>query len=86
MNFIPERMQKEFIVAHILQELNVDDTLTLLNYIITADKQRIIDMRASNPIKYEFDIIMEEYYRSLFLSSSTSLTKNAVLLISKKES
>ena len=84
MNFIPERMQKEFIVAHILQELNVDDTLTLLNYIITADKQRIIDMRASNPIKYEFDIIMEEYYRSLFLSSSTSLTKNAVLLISKK--
>jgi len=84
MNFIPERMQKEFIVAHILQELNVDDTLTLLNYIITADKQRIIDMRASNPIKYEFDIIMEDYYRSLFLSSSTSLTKNAVLLISKK--
>lgn len=85
MNFIPEIMQKEFIVAHILQELNVDDTLTLLNYIITADKQRIIDMRASNPIKYEFDIIMEEYYRSLFLSSS-ALKKNAVLLISKKES
>jgi hypothetical protein len=84
MNFIPERMQKEFIVAHILQELNVDDTLTLLNYIITADKQRIADMRASNPIKYEFDIIMEEYYRSLFLSSSSSLNKNAVLLISKK--
>jgi hypothetical protein len=84
LNFIEENIQKEFIVAHILQELNIDDTLTLLNYIITADKQRIADMRASNPIKYEFDIIMEEYYRSLFLSSSSSLTKNAVLLISKK--
>ena len=83
MNFIPERMQKEFIVAHILQELSIDETLTLLNYILTADRQRILDMRATNPIKYEFDIMMEDYYNSLILSSS-SLKKNAVLLISKK--
>ena len=83
MNFIPERMQKEFIVAHILQELNIDDILTLLNYILTADRQRILDMRAANPSKYEFDIMMEEYYHSLILSSSV-LKKNAILLISKK--
>jgi hypothetical protein len=83
MNFIPERMQKQFIVAHILQELNIDDILTLLNYGLSPDRQRVLDMRAANPIKYEFDILMEEYYISMVLESTT-LTKNAVLLISKK--
>jgi len=83
MNFIPERMQKQFIVAHILQELNIDDILTLLNYGLSPDRQRVLDMRAANPIKYEFDILMEEYYISMVLESTT-LKKNAVLLISKK--
>ena len=83
LNFIPERMQKEFIVAHIIQELNTDDILTLLNYGLTADMQRINEMRLANPVKYEFDIMMEEYYSSLVLEAP-SLKKNGVLLISKK--
>lgn len=83
LNFIPERMQKEFIVAHILQELNSDDILTLLNWGLNADMQRVISIRESNPIKYEFDILMDEYYKSLVLEAP-SLRKNGVLLISKK--
>jgi hypothetical protein len=76
-------MQKEFIVAHILQELNSDDILTLLNWGLNADMQRVISIRESNPIKYEFDILMDEYYKSLVLEAP-SLRKNGVLLISKK--
>jgi hypothetical protein len=83
LNFIPERMQKEFIVAHILQELNIDDILTLLNWGLNADMQRVISMRESNPVKYEFDILMDEYYKSIVLEAP-SLRKNGVLLISKK--
>jgi hypothetical protein len=83
LSFIPERMQKEFIVAHILQELNIDDILTLLNYGLTADRQRLHAMYTSNPIKYEFDILMEEYYKSVVLEAP-SLRKNGALLISKK--
>jgi hypothetical protein len=82
MNFIPERMQKEFIVAHILQELNNEDILTLLNYGISTDKQRL-EIRESNPVKYEFDTIMESFYKSLVLEAP-SLRKNGALLISKK--
>jgi len=82
LNFIPEIMQKEFIVAHILQELNIEDILTLLNYGINTDRQRL-EIRESNPVKYEFDTIMESYYRSLVLEAP-NLRKNGVLLISKK--
>jgi len=83
LSFIPERMQKEFIVAHILQELNIDDILTLLNYGLNADKQRLQSMYTSNPIKYEFDILMNEYHKSVVLEAP-SLRKNGALLISKK--
>jgi hypothetical protein len=83
LNFIPEKMQKDFIVAHILQELNIDDTLTLLNYMISPDRRRMIEQRAANPLKYEFDIIMEEYYSSLVLHSQ-EIKKDGILLISKK--
>ena len=82
MNFIPEQMQKEFIVAHILQELNIDDILTLLNYGLNTEQQRL-EIRQANPVKYEFDTIMESYYKSLVLEAP-SLRKNGVLLISKK--
>jgi hypothetical protein len=83
LNFIPEKMQKDFIVAHILQELNIDDTLTLLNYMISPDRRRMLEQRASNPVKYEFDITMEEYYSSLILHSQ-EISKDGMLLISKK--
>ena len=83
LNFIPEKMQKDFIVAHILQELNIDDTLTLLNYMISSDRRRMLEQRAANPLKYEFDIIMEEYYSSLILHSQ-EINKDGILLISKK--
>jgi hypothetical protein len=82
LSFIPEQMQKEFIVAHMLQELNTEEILTLLNYVINTDKQRL-EIRESNPVKYEFDSIMELYYKSLVLEAHT-LRKNGVLLISKK--
>jgi len=83
LNFIPEKMQKDFIVAHILQELNIDDTLTLLNYMISPDRRRMLEQRAASPLKYEFDIIMEEYYSSLILHSQ-EISKDGMLLISKK--
>jgi hypothetical protein len=83
LNFIPERMQKDFIVVHILQELNIDDTLTLLNYMVSPDRRRILEQRDSNPTKYEFDTTMEEYYTSLFLRAR-EINKDGILLISKK--
>jgi hypothetical protein len=76
-------MQKDFIVVHILQELNIDDTLTLLNYMVSPDRRRILEQRDSNPTKYEFDITMEEYYTSLFLRAR-EINKDGILLISKK--
>jgi hypothetical protein len=83
LNFIPERMQKDFIVVHMLQELNIDDTLTLLNYMVSPDRRRILEQRDSNPTKYEFDTTMEEYYTSLFLRAR-EISNDAILLISKK--
>ena len=83
LNFIPERMQKDFIVVHMLQELNIDDTLTLLNYMVSSDRRRILEQRDSNPTKYEFDTTMEEYYTSLFLRAR-EISNDAILLISKK--
>jgi hypothetical protein len=83
LNFIPERMQKDFIVVHMLQELNIDDTLTLLNYMVSPDRRRILEQRDSNPTKYEFDTTMEEYYNSLFLRAR-EISNDAILLISKK--
>ena len=83
LNFIEEKIQKEFIVTHILQELNIDDTLTLLNYMISPDRRRMLEQQASNPVKYEFDIIMEVYYNSLVLRAP-EIKKEGVLFISKK--
>jgi transposase len=50
---------------------------------ISPDRRRMLEQRAANPLKYEFDIIMEEYYSSLILRSQ-EISKDGMLLISKK--
>jgi hypothetical protein len=64
--FIPELVLKKILVAHILEELNIDDTLSILNYIISPAYRILIRERQSDPRKYEnellFDGLMKEYY------------------------
>jgi superfamily II DNA or RNA helicase len=64
--FIPELVLKKILVAHILEELNIDDTLSILNYIISPAYRTLMRERQSDPRKYEkellFDDLMKEYY------------------------
>ena len=66
--FIPYMILKKILVAHILEELNMEDTLSVLNYIISPAYRMIIRERQSDPTKYDnelvFDGLMKEYYEA----------------------
>jgi hypothetical protein len=64
--FIPYLTLKKILIAHILEELNMEDTLSILNYIISPAYRTLNRERQSNPAKYDnelvFDSLMKEYY------------------------
>ena len=47
------------LVSHILEELNIDETLSILNYIISPKRRETIAERSENPKKYIFDELLE---------------------------
>ena len=71
--FIPSEMSDKFIVSHILEELNIEETLSILNYIISIKRREITKDRRDNPDKYKFDELMERYYESETLHSKTGM-------------
>ena len=75
---LPELLQK-LIVSHILEELNIEDTLSILNYIISPKQRKVVDERRDNPGKYSFDDLMEEYYENNILHSRNGM--EGILLI-----
>ena len=64
--FIPYLILKKILVAHILEELNMEDTLSILNYLISPAYRLLMRERQSDPKKYDnelvFDGLMKEYY------------------------
>ena len=81
--FIPYLILKKILVAHILEELNMEDTLSILNYIISPAYRMIIRERQSDPTKYDnelvFDGLMKEYYEDRILIGEKKM--EGILLI-----
>ena len=67
------------IVYHILEELNIDDTLSILNYIISPKQRKVVDERRDNPGKYIFEDLVEEYYENNIVHSRNGM--EGILLI-----
>lgn len=82
LSFIPDDLLKKFIVEHILEELNLDDTISILNHIISINRQKILEDRARNPGEYEFDQLMEEYYENCILHGNKM---EGIILISNND-
>jgi hypothetical protein len=79
LSFIPQELLQKLIVSHILEELNIDDTLSILNYIISPKKREIIAERRDNPSKYIFEDLVEEYYENNIVHSRNGM--EGILLI-----
>ena len=79
LSFIPQDLLQRLIVSHILEELNIEDTLPILNYIISPKGKEAIAQRRDNPDEYIFDELMEEYYANNILNSRIKM--EAMLLI-----
>ena len=79
LSFIPRDLLQILLVSHILEELNIDDTLSILNYIISPKRRETIAERSENPKKYIFDELLEEYYEKNILRSRNGM--EGVLLI-----
>ena len=77
--FIPNELITKLVVSHILEELNIEETLSILNYIISPKRREYIVNRRENPDKYVFDELMEEYYENNILHSRNGM--EAILLI-----
>jgi hypothetical protein len=82
LSFIPDDLLKKFIVEHILEELNLDDTISILNHIISINRQKILQERARNPAEYEFDQLMEDYYETCILRGNKM---EGIILISNND-
>jgi superfamily II DNA or RNA helicase len=82
LSFIPDDLLKRFIVAHILEELNLEDTLSILNHTISVNRDKIIEERAKNPVEYEFDEIMEDYYENSIIRGNKM---EGIILISNND-
>ena len=67
------------IISHILEELNIDEILSILNYIISPKQREKIAERRENPQNYIFDDLVEEYYENNILHSRNGM--EGVLLI-----
>lgn len=79
LSFIPRDLLQMLLVSHILEELNIDETLSILNYIISPKRRETIAERSENPQKYLFDELLEEYYEKNILRSRNGM--EGVLLI-----
>jgi superfamily II DNA or RNA helicase len=79
LSFIPPELLQKLIVSHILEELNIDDTLSILNYIISPKQREVISERRDNPSKYIFEDLIEEYYENNILNSRNGI--EGILLI-----
>ena len=79
LSFIPQELLQRLLVSHILEELNIDETLSILNYIISPKRRETIDERSENPQKFMFDELLEEYYENNILRSRNGM--EGVLLI-----
>ena len=79
LSFIPPELIQKLVVSHILEELNIDETLSILNYIISPKQRETLAERQDNPEKYVFDELMEEYYENNILHSRNDI--EGVLLI-----
>ena len=79
LSFIPEELLQRLLLSHILEELNIDETLSILNYIISPKRRETIAERSENPQKYKFDELLEEYYENNILRSRNGM--EGILLI-----
>jgi len=79
LSFIPSELIQKLVVSHILEELNIDETLSILNYIISPKGRETLAERRDNPEKYVFDELIEEYYENNILHSRNGI--EGVLLI-----
>ena len=81
--FIPYMILKKILIAHILEELNMEDTLSILNYIISPAYRMLMRERQSDASKYDnelsFDSLMKEYYDDKILSGEKRM--EGILLI-----
>uniref|UniRef100_A0A6C0EWU8 SNF2 N-terminal domain-containing protein n=1 Tax=viral metagenome TaxID=1070528 RepID=A0A6C0EWU8_9ZZZZ len=79
LSFIPSDLIQKLVVSHILEELNIEETLSILNYIISPKRREYIMDRRDKPEKYILDELMEEYYENNILHSRNGM--EAILLI-----
>jgi superfamily II DNA or RNA helicase len=79
LSFIPPDLKQKLIISHILEELNIDEILSILNYIISPKQREKIAERRENPQNYIFDELVEEYYENNILHSRNGM--EGILLI-----
>ena len=79
LSFIPSELIQKLVVSHILEELNIEETLSILNYIISPKRREYFVDRRDKPEKYILDELMEEYYENNILHSRNGM--EAILLI-----
>ena len=79
LSFIPPELLQQLIVSHILEELNIEETLSIMNYIISTKRRKVVAERRDNPSKYVFEDLMEEYYENNILNSRNGM--EGILLI-----
>ena len=79
LSFIPSELIKKLVVSHILEELNIEETLSILNYIISPKRREYMVDRRDKPEKYIFDELIDEYYENNILHSRNGM--EAILLI-----
>jgi hypothetical protein len=73
LSFIPPELLQKLIISHILEELNIEDTLSIMNYIISPKERKVVDDRRDNPDKYVFEDLIEEYYENNILNSRNGI-------------
>ena len=73
LSFIPQELLQRLLLSHILEELNIEETLSILNYIISSKRRETIAERNENPQKYAFDELLEEYYENNILRSRNGM-------------
>ena len=73
LSFIPQELLQRLLLSHILEELNIEETLSILNYIISPKRRETIAERSENPQKYAFDELLEEYYENNILRSRNGM-------------
>ena len=79
LSFIPPDLKQKLIISHILEELNIDEILSILNYIISPKQREKIAERRENPQNYIFDELVEDYYENNILHSRNGM--EGILLI-----